>query len=66
MKITLNGQKKDIPSLVNLKTIVDQFCKDSNHVIAELNGAIVKSRDWTKAILKDGDTLELVNFVGGG
>ncbi len=66
MKITLNGQEKDIQSLLSLKNIVGQFCKDSNHVIAELNGTIVKSRDWAKATLKDGDTLELVNFVGGG
>ena len=66
MKITLNGSQKDIAATTNLKILVEQFCKDSRHVIAELNGTIMKNQQWAEATLKDGDTLELVNFVGGG
>lgn len=66
MKIVLNGDSRDIAQAIDLKTIVEQFCRDSNHVIAELNGAIIKRPEWPNRTLQEGDTLELVNFVGGG
>lgn len=66
MNIMLNGKQKEISSPMNLKNLIEQFCKNTNHVIAELNGSIVKNHQWKDRILKEGDTLELVNFVGGG
>jgi len=66
MKITLNGQVKEFPNIPNLESIVDQFCKDKNPVIAELNGSIIKNPLWQETIVKEGDTIELVSFVGGG
>ena len=66
MKIILNGQKKDITQSTNLKNLIELFCKNTNHVIAELNGTIVKNHEWQAKVLKEGDALELVNFVGGG
>ncbi len=66
MKIELNGQKRNIDDQASLKHAICLFCKDPTHVIAELNGVIVKNDLWEKHALKDGDSLELVNFVGGG
>ncbi|MFA5059250.1 MAG: sulfur carrier protein ThiS [Candidatus Omnitrophota bacterium] len=66
MKIILNGQAKEIAAASNLKHIIEQFCQDANHVIAELNGEIVRKQHWDGQSIKDGDRLELVNFVGGG
>ena len=66
MKITVNGQEKEIPTKINLKNLIEQFCKDTRHVIAEVNGEIVKSPTWKNKELAAGDTIELINFVGGG
>lgn len=66
MVITINGRQKDLIQQASLKSIVEQFCKNSNRVIAELNGQVIRNNEWSQSILKDGDTLELVNFVGGG
>ena len=66
MKIIVNGQHKDIDSSVNLRILIEKFCKNPARVIAELNGTVVKNQEWEKRNLKEGDTLELVNFVGGG
>lgn len=66
MKITLNGQTKEFSAALNLKTIIEQFCKDTRHVIAEVNGDIIKHPSWGEKTLSDGDAIELVNFVGGG
>ena len=66
MKITINGQIKEFPRTVNLKEVIAQFNNDSRRVISELNGHIIKSAQWQDTPVKDGDTLELVSFVGGG
>lgn len=66
MKIIVNGQKKNIVTGSSLKKVISESCRNPHHTIAELNGQIVKSETWDKKTLHDGDTLELVNFVGGG
>lgn len=66
MIIVLNGREKDVAKPISLKSVVEQFCKNSSHVIAELNGTVIKNHEWSQKTLKDGDALELVNFVGGG
>ncbi len=35
-------------------------------IAVEYNGAILPKDQYDKTILKDGDTLEVVSFVGGG
>jgi len=66
MQIVINGQKKDFDKALKLKKIIEQFCRNPNHVIAEVNGHIVKSQNWDQADVEDGDKIELVTFVGGG
>jgi len=66
MKITLNGQEKELAKTRDLKGLVDQFCKSTIHIIAEVNGEIIKNPQWGQTIIRDGDTVELINFVGGG
>lgn len=66
MQITLNGQQKELTQTQSLQGVIDQFCKNSHLAIAEINGNIVKNTQWEKTAVKDGDTIELVRFVGGG
>jgi sulfur carrier protein len=66
VNITINGTSQQITSAKNLSEIVGTFCKQSKHVITELNGTIVPSDHWAQTSLQDGDALELVTFVGGG
>lgn len=66
MKITVNGQNKELSQAVNLKNIIETYCKNTQRVIAEVNGQIVKCSRWEQIVLNDGDTIELVSFVGGG
>jgi len=66
MNIIINGTSHPLTSAKNLSDIVSAFCKQSKHVITELNGTIVPSEQWAQTSLKDGDALELVTFVGGG
>ena len=66
MHITLNGQKKEIVPSQNLREVVGRFAASSAVLIVEVNGAIVKKDRWDEIPVKDGDTIELVSFVGGG
>ena len=66
MKIKFNGQVKDLKETLNLRDFVEKLCTNSNPVIAEINGEIIKSNNWSETIIKEGDTIELVSFVGGG
>lgn len=66
MKITINGTQKEYSNPVPLAELVSTYCKNPRHVIAEVNGEIIKSSQWTQKSIADGDTIELVSFVGGG
>jgi sulfur carrier protein len=66
MKIIFQGKNTTTPDGITLAELVRQTCKKPEHVIAELNGAIIQSVRWNESRLKDGDAVELVTFVGGG
>lgn len=66
MRITINGQLKDLSAAGNLRAIVDQFSGRNMHVIAELNGNVVNRSSWEQTAVREGDSVELVNLVGGG
>ena len=66
MNITINGTSQQLISVKNLSEIVSSYCKQSKHVITELNGTIIPSDQWANTHLQDGYALELVTFVGGG
>ena len=38
----------------------------TDRIAIELNGDIVSRKDYDKVTLKDGDSMEIVHFVGGG
>lgn len=66
MKITINGTSKEFTNNPHLSDLVNQFCKEPRHIITEVNGNIIVANNWGSTALKDGDTVELVAFVGGG
>lgn len=66
MKITLNGQTRELPGSPSLRTVVERFGRDKTPLIAEVNGAVIQNPQWEETALKEGDTVELVSFVGGG
>ena len=66
MNVTLNGQQKKFNSATSLNNLITETCKGKNHVIAEVKGSIIKRQEWDKRTISDGDTIELVNIVGGG
>ena len=64
--ICVNGENLECRTEITLK----EFLTDRGFIIArvavERNGEIIPKAVYDKTILKVGDKLEIVNFVGGG
>ncbi len=65
MQLIINGNPKQFNGINTIAQVVSQI-NTSKHIIAEINGQIIRSTDWDKTPVNDGDTIELVTFVGGG
>lgn len=66
LEIVINGELKKVEKLSVLEWIKSQESIDADHIVIEYNNSILKKINWDKTILKDGDKLEVVRFVGGG
>ena len=65
MHITLNGEPVETAARTLRELIVNQgFTPDA--IVAEVNFALIKREQWQQHVLKDGDSVELLSFVGGG
>lgn len=66
MTITLNGDKHELAAPVSVAELLQQLEIDARRVAVELNLAVVKKAAYDSSLIKDGDEVEIVNFVGGG
>ena len=66
IKITLNGKQMTVNLKYSLKNLIDKLKLPIKKVAIELNREIVNKRRISKIILKSGDKIEIVNFIGGG
>ena len=63
--VKINGKNLNIAG----KTIAEYLVSadyDIKRVAVELNGDIIPKTKYEETILKDGDSVEVVSFVGGG
>ena len=66
MIITVNGERRDLASPVSVAELLAQLEIDSRRVAVEHNLVVVKRAAFGDTIVRDGDEVEIVNFVGGG
>ena len=66
MNVIVNGQQKEFSQISSLNDIIISFAQDSRHIIAEINGTIIKKNHWSQTPIQEGDTIELISFIGGG
>lgn len=66
MTILLNGDKHDLPGPLTVSALLERLEIDARRVAVELNLTVVKRALYDSSIVKDGDEVEVVNFVGGG
>jgi thiamine biosynthesis protein ThiS len=65
MKIILNGSAVNTESS-DLASLVKSRGLESSSLVIEHNKNVVKQENWAATPVREGDTIELLNFVGGG
>ena len=67
MNLTINGKPVDVPDGVSVKDLLKhQDVKMPDMVSVELNGDILERKTFDQTVIKDGDRIELLYFMGGG
>jgi thiamine biosynthesis protein ThiS len=66
MNITINGRPKQFEGPLTVSSLLEALQLDGNRVAIELNREVLLKERFAATNLKNGDSLELVQFVGGG
>lgn len=66
MTITINGQPKEIEAGLNLAELLEKLQLNADCVAVECNLTVIEREAFTRTTLNNGDSLEIVQFVGGG
>lgn len=66
MQITLNGEQFELDQPVSVTDLLTRLDIDPRRVAVEHNLAILKRQRFPEVVIHEGDTVEIVNFVGGG
>ena len=64
--IRVNGEAIEIAGPVTITGLLANLTIDSRLVAVEHNLSIVKRDKYESVVVRDGDEIEIVNFVGGG
>jgi len=66
MKVMVNGEKFSCQEGISLKELVEQRGHDVRQIAVERNEKIISKELYGSTILKEGDVVEIVTFMGGG
>jgi sulfur carrier protein len=66
MRIVVNGEDRDLRDGVTVADLVDDLGLRARRIAVEVNLDILPSDDYPRRALRDGDVVEIVQFVGGG
>ena len=64
--ITVNGKKVTLTGPLSVAAYLEQNNYQIKRIAVEMNGDILPKYSYSDTMLKDGDRLEVVSFVGGG
>ena len=62
----VNGVEKPLPRPMTVQEYLEENGYQIARVAMERNGSILPKTSFAETMLEDGDTLEIVSFVGGG
>jgi sulfur carrier protein len=64
--IQLNGEPYSIDRDPRLLALVEKLNLRRGRIAIELNQSVIPKAEWAGILLRPGDKVEIVNFVGGG
>ena len=66
MILRINGKEETLGKEARLMNIIEQKGLRQDRIVIEHNFEIVPREKWSEVLLKNGDNVEIVSFVGGG
>jgi thiamine biosynthesis protein ThiS len=66
VEIILNGERVELEGRMSVSELLSRLSIDPRRVAVEHNLSIIRRPTFGDVIVNDGDTVEIVNFVGGG
>lgn len=66
MRITINGQTRDLAAPISVQALAEQLQLNLKQVAIERNLEIIPRSRYGEVILDEGDRIEIVQFIGGG
>jgi thiamine biosynthesis protein ThiS len=66
LQITLNGDTHEVAGPLTVTELLAQLNIDARRVAVEHNLIVLKRDAFAATMVREGDEIEIVNFVGGG
>jgi sulfur carrier protein len=66
LRITLNGDPFELDQPLSVADLLARLAIDARRVAVEHNLTILKRDAFSHVLVREGDQVEIVNFVGGG
>ena len=66
IRVQLNGKEADVPGGLTVRGLLETLELEPGLVVVERNREILSRTRYDEISVREGDTLELVHFVGGG
>ena len=66
IEVLINGEKRKVPEQRTIDDLLGDLGLSPDQVAVELNREIIKRADWGSRVIRRGDEIEIVHFVGGG
>ncbi len=66
IEVVVNGVDKEMRHGSSLSDLIEELGLEPSRLAVEWNLKIVSRALWDSTILREGDRLEIVHFVGGG
>ena len=66
MRVYINGESRDVQGTASLAELITQLDLPAGRIAVELNREVVRRSEWSRAMLRDEDRIEIVHFVDGG
>jgi sulfur carrier protein len=66
MDVMVNGQKRELPEETTVSRLLETLNVAPERVVVEVNLTVLKRAEHPRTVLKEGDQVEIVHFVGGG
>jgi thiamine biosynthesis protein ThiS len=65
MTVNVNGQQREVADGTTVLALIEQHSLSPQKVAVELNKRLIRTEKYG-TVLKGGDEIEIVTFVGGG